>query len=302
MDQYLELKKIIRKGKRIQNPENLYDLLIKYFSDVYNDNIARELYFVGMYYGLISEASTLKKIGQSQPKKLTRERVRQAINTVLNKIREYKTINYSDPFTKTKEIFENIFTQNNFIRAEDLLKKEYFTPFKKNIKGLISFLNDCGIRQIAYRKKYYFYSQNFNRKNIIKEIQKENKILRRENTIKNMLNKAKTVTYVPFEVRSHLLDYANKHCLNLNSLYEKILIEYMKQKPYEAIDYVFSKTKSWKARKGKAKWQQIGIYIDKDLFSSIRDTVLNIRKNLNKNVSIMNFIYQAFVWHYEMNK
>lgn len=301
MIQYPLLNKIIKKGKKITNPENLVDLLIKYFSDVFNDNIARELYFVGLYYGLVDNAMTLENIGKAQPQVLTRERVRQIIDSVLNKIKNVNISGYDNPFSKTQEIFTNILKDKSFLRIEDLLEEEYFSGFKKNVKGLIAFLNDCGIRQIAYRKKYYFYLKSFNRKDIVQFIQKENKSLRREKTVENMSHKAKTVTYVPDEVRNHLLNYAQKNKLNLNPLYEEILNNYMDAKPYVSPDYVFSRTKSWKARKGKAQWQQIGIYIEKDIFISIKNAVTTIKKDLKKNVSLMSFICQAFVWHYEKN-
>jgi len=301
MIQYPLLNKIIKKGKKITNPENLVDLLIKYFSDVFNDNIARELYFVGLYYGLVDNAMTLENIGKAQPQVLTRERVRQIIDSVLNKIKNVEITGYDNPFYKTKEVFTDILKDNSFLRIEDLLEEEYFSGFKKNVKGLIAFLNDCGIRQIAYRKKYYFYLESFNRKDIVQFIQKENKSLRREKTVENMSHKAKTVTYVPDEVRNHLLNYAQKNKINLNPLYEEILNNYMDEKPYVAPDYVFSRTKSWKARKGKAQWQQIGIYIEKDIFISIKNAVTTIKKDLKKNVSLMSFICQAFVWHYEKN-
>jgi hypothetical protein len=301
MTQYSALNKIVKKGRTIESPKNLGEYLIKYFSDVHSDNISRELYFVGLYYGLVAEAMTLENIGKAQPQQLTRERVRQIIDSVLNKVKEHPIKGYTDPFIKTQEMFAIVLAKNSFIRIEDLLKNDYFAPFKKNVKGLISFLNDCGIRQIAYRKKYYFYPETYVRKDIVQSIQKENKTLRREKTIENMTHKAKTVTYVPDEVRTHLLNYSQKHKLNLNPLYETILTKYMEKKPYEAADYVFSRTKSWKARKGKAKWQQIGIYIDKDIFSLIKTNVASIKKDLKKNVSLMSFICQAFVWHYEQN-
>lgn len=301
MTQYSALNKIIKKGRTIESPKNLGEYLIKYFSDVHNENISRELYFVGLYYGLVADAMTLENIGKSQPQQLTRERVRQIIDSVLGKIKNHPIKGYTDPFIKTQEMFSIALGKNTFIRIEDLIKHDYFTSFKKNVKGLISFLNDCGIRQIAYRKKYYFYPETYVRKDIVQSIQKENKTLRREQTIENMTHKAKTVTYVPDEVRTHLLNYSQKHKLNLNPLYETILTKYIEKKPYEAESYVFSRTKSWKARKGKAKWQQIGIYIDKDIFYEIKETVASIKKDLRKNVSLMSFICQAFVWHYEQN-
>ncbi len=301
MTQYPALIKIIKKGKKLEQPNNVSDYLTKYFSDVYNDNISRELYFVGLYYGLVSDAMTLENIGKSQSQPLTRERVRQIIDAVLNKIKNQPLKGYESPFDKSKEIFNLILEKNSFIRLEELIKNEFFSSFKKNVKGLIAFLNDCGVRQIAYRKKYYFYPETLVRKDIVQLIQKENKTLRREKTLENMTQKSKTVTYVPDEVRSHLLKYAETNKIHLNPLYEKILTSYIQAKPFESADYVFSRTKSWKARKGKAQWQQIGIYIDKSIFSLIKSNVINIKKDLKKNVSLMSFICQAFVWHYEQN-
>ena len=125
---------------------------------------------------------------------------------------------------------------------------------------------------------------------------------RREKTLEKMSHKAKTVTYVPDEIRQHLLDYAEKTKSNLNPMYENILKSFIEKKPYEIESYEFSKTKSWKARKGKAQWQQIGIYIEKDIFELIKENVKFIKTDLNKKVSLMSFICQAFVWHSEKNK
>lgn len=64
-------------------------------------------------------------------------------------------------------LFKEILKDNSFLRAEDLLTHVYFSKFKKNIKGLIAFLNDCGVRQIAYRKNYYFYLDTLKRKSVV---------------------------------------------------------------------------------------------------------------------------------------
>lgn len=303
MTQYNALIKMIKKGKKLSTPVHLGDVLVKEISDIYNDSIARELHFLSLYYGLTGSAMTLEAIGKTQEHPLTRERVRQIIDSVLEKLKKFSSIEYENPFIKTKEVFlKNLGQEKHFLRIEELLKDDYFSAFKKNIKGLIAFFNDCGIRQIAYRKKYYFYSDSLSRKEVVQAIQKENKSLRREKTLEKMSHKAKTVTYVPDEVRLHLLDYAQKKNINLNPLYESILQEFMDIKPYMQTEYVFSRTKSWKARKGKAQWQQIGIYIEKDIFDLIRSNVKDIKKDLQKNVSLMSFICQSFVWHYEKNQ
>lgn len=296
MSNYIELQKIIKKGKKIELTDNLFDSLLKEISLNSNSKNLRELHFLTSYYGLQSKALTLEAIGNSQENPLTRERVRQIIDSATGPL---KVGDESNPYNKVKVIFNEILGEKSFLRAEDLLAHTYFIKFSKNIKGLIAFLNDCDIRQIAYRKNYYFYLSTLKRKSIVSQIQKENKSLRRLQTEDKMSQKSKTVTYVPNEVRDFLLKYSEKHHVNLNPLYEKILLEFILRKPFESPDFTFARTKSWKARKGKAQWQQIGIYIDKSVFYTVKEQVRIIKKDLNKNVSLMSFICQAFVWFYE---
>jgi hypothetical protein len=302
MSNYTGLQKIIKKGKKIVSPINLQESLQKQISENYNDKISREFHFLTLYYGLQGKAMTLENIGQAQENPLTRERVRQIIDSVIEPLQSFKSEAYINPYLHSVTVFDEILgTERSFLRLEELTENAYFTDFLKNVKGLIAFLNDCGIRQIAYRKNYYFYPSRLERKNVIQDIQKENKNIRREHTLEKMSLKSKTVTYVPDEVRKHLLVFAEKHKMNLNPLYEQILNDFMEQKPYASEEYVFSRTKSWKARKGKAKWQQIGIYIERCIFDNIKDDVQAIKRDLKKSVSLMSFICQAFVWHYEKN-
>lgn len=298
MNNFQGLQKIIKKGRKIVTPVTLVDSLYKQISDFYKEKNARELNFLTLYYGFQGKAMTLEAIGESQEQPLTRERVRQIIDGILKSLKKEQH-NYDNPYEKANTLFENILQERSFLRLDELLKESSFVDFKKNIKGLIAFLNDRVIRQIAYRKNYYFYPKRYDRKLVVSAIQKENKVLRREHTLEKMSLKAKTVTYVPDEVREHLLQYAHKKDFNLNPLYETILNDFMKSKPYLEQSFVFSRTKSWKARKGKAQWQQIGIYIDRSIFDTIKEDVKQIKKELNKSVSLMSFICQAFVWHYE---
>ncbi len=298
---YIELNKIVKKGKKIEHPKTLSESLLKYFSNIFREEISRELDFVATYYGLTGTALTLEKIGESQPNKLTRERVRQIIDGTLKKTKPL--IEEQDsPFVLAEKEFFNILGNSMFLRLNDLTKIDFFKEFKKNTRGLISFLNDCGIRQVAYRKQYYFYPKSFDRKSVVASIQKENKSIRREKTVSNMSKKAKTVTYVPNEVREFLLGYSNKNKIHLNPLYELILNQFIVSKPYLNNNFEFAKTKSWKARKGKAMWQQVGIYIDRDVFDKVRDAVISIKKDMKKNVSLMSFICQSFVWFHNQNK
>ena len=299
MSNYNELQKIIKKGKKVETTNNLYDALIKEVSLKSNSKNLRELHFLTSYYGLQGKALTLEGIGNIQENPLTRERVRQIIDSATQPL---KNDNNDNPYKKSAIIFKEILGENSFLRSDELLKHEYFEKFKRNIKGLIAFLNDCNIRQIAYRKNYYFYLNTLERKNVVNQIQKENKNLRREQTLEKMSQKSKTVTYVPNEVRDYLLKYSEKNHLNLNPLYEHILLEFIDKKPFNHPEFTFSRTKSWKARKGKAQWQQIGIYINKSVFSAVKESVKTIKNDLNKNVSLMSFICQSFVWFYESQK
>jgi hypothetical protein len=296
---YDELQKIIKKGRKIKVIDNLFDALLKEISVKSNSKNLRELNFLTCYYGLQGKALTLEAIGNSQEKHLTRERVRQIIDSATQLLKEEDE---SNPYQKSVVIFKELLGNKSFLRSVELLNHIYFSKFKKNIKGLIAFLNDCNIKQIAYRKKYYFYPNTLKRKFVITQIQKENKTLRRQQTEEKMSRKSKTVTYVPNEIREYLLKYSEKYQINLNSLYEKILLEFIDKKPFEHPEFNFLKTKSWKARKGKAQWQQIGIYIDKSIFLKVKDKIKEIKKDLDKNVSLMSFICQSFIWFYENHK
>lgn len=299
MSNYNELQKIIKKGKKIESADNLLDALFKEISLRSNSKNLRELHFLTLYYGLQGVALTLEAIGSVQDNPLTRERVRQIIDCATKPLKNGEENN---AYTKSYKIFKEMLGDKPFLRAQDLLAHEYFSKFKKNIKGLIAFLNDCNVRQIAYRKNYYFYLNVLTRKTVVAQIQKDNKNLRRQKTEEKMSQKAKTVTYVPNEVRDYLLKYSEKYHINLNPLYEKILLDFIIKKPFEHEDFNFSRTQSWKARKGKAQWQQIGIYINKNVFHIVKDQVKHIKKDLNKNVSLMSFICQSFVWFHENNK
>lgn len=299
MSQYLDLTKIIKKGKKIEQPSDLQESLIKHIAKHHSDSVQRELDFLTLYYGLRNgnDVMTLEAIGKAQEPNLTRERVRQIIDSILSPLKNDSQTH--NPYRDSHFLFGELLGNKKFLRNEQIFEHPYFYPFKKNIKGFIAFMNDCGIRQIAYRKNYYFYPSNFKREEIVDEIQKDNKLTRRIKTLEKMSQKAKTVTYVPNDVREYLLKASEQNNLNLNPLYEEIIKEFVAQKPFLKKNFEFSKTKSWKARKGKAQWQQIGIYIEKEIFDMIKDNVESLKLNLNKRVSLMSFICQAFVWHKE---
>lgn len=312
--QYNALKTLVRKGKKTSKPNTLYEYLCRGISEIYSESIARDIYFLCLYYGLVrhtnsNEALTLEAIGLTQEPNLSRERIRQIIDNTIKKLDNFfKTEsnldkNFLDPYKYTNKKFQQILaTQDTlFLRIESLIKDDFFKDFSNNFKGLIAFCNDCNIKQIAYRKKYYLYPKHVNRIEITDIIQKSNKIIRREETLDKMNQKAKTVTYVPTEIREHLHSFAQANGYNLNPLYEKILLDFIEQKPYlKDKKCCFSKTQSWKARMGKAEWQQIGIYIHKDVFHKVQEASQAIHLELLKKVSLMSFVCQAFIWHYEL--
>lgn len=312
MSQYNALKAIIRKGKKNRQPDNLVDYLYRGISEIYTEQIARDIYFLCLYYGFVKhpssdEALTLEAIGKTQDPTLSRERIRQIIDTTIKKIQKFFITensldkNFLNPFVFSNKNFQQnlAYKDTLFLPIESLLKEPFFSGFSKNHKGFIAFCNDCGIKQIAYRKKYYLYPKNISREEIIVIIQQSNKVLRRENTLQKMSQKAKTVTYVPSEVRQHLLNFSKVNDYNLNPLYEQVLLDFIKYKPYTDKNFNFSRTQSWKARMGKAEWQQIGIYINKDVFDTIQKAVADAQTYAFKKISLMSFICQAFVWHYE---
>lgn len=292
------VSKILKKGSKTITPITPYELLIKTISETEKNTNEREIYFLILYYGLSVEGVTLEKIGESREQKLTRERVRQIIYNTLSKL---KKIN-PDINNFGLSCFDKALGENKYISFVNLTKNENFKEFAKSGKGLVSFLNDCNVKQVAYRKKIYFYKQEENRNDIIKLIQTENKISRRASTLANMNKKAKTVTYVPKDIKEFLQKESKVKKLNLNCLYENIMEDFISVSPFYEDNYSFTKTKSWKARKGKAEWAQIGIYMDKKVFNNIKNTIKKIEEK-NPNISLMGFICQGFMWYKEkMNK
>lgn len=307
MSNLVDLHKLLKKSTNYsadQQEKSLKHALVKSLYNAHqselinNKNIEREILFLAMYYGIIEPALTLEAIGKIQPQELTRERVRQIINSALPVVKEQGA-----PYLKAKAIIVKLLEEkdSNFLVLKDIVNFPYFEGFKKNSKGLIAFLNDCGIKQVAYRKDYYLYLPEVKRSDVIKAIQKHNKNIRKTQTMSNMSLKAKTVTYVPEEVKKFLSDTAKEKNLGLNELYEKIFNEFIEKNPYKDLSYTFGKTQSWKSRKGMAQWEQIGIYIEKNLFDKLKNIVKKL-KNKNNNVSFMAFISQSFIWYCNQHK
>lgn len=285
------------KGERPVSHPTLRSDLVEAMRSCLSESNARSFNYMIAYYGLASGTGmTLESIGTKIADGLTRERVRQIIDTGLHPLLKQET--QPDfphkPYKEAAKKFEEILQgqSGDFIRMEDYLKNKYLEPFAENKKGLIAFLNDAGIRQVVYRGERYLYADRLSRRQAIESIQAENKKTRRSKTLEKMDQMAKTVTYVPVETREFLLEHANKEGLALNRLYEKILHDFMSEEPCKHAQE-FPKTQSWRARQGKAEWNQVGIYIDRMVFERVKDRAGKVVPN---GVSNMSYICQAFVW------
>jgi|SRR5476651_404291 len=258
----------------------------------------RGLNFMLAYYGLAGQqAKTLEAIGKNVDEPLTRERVRQIIDGALGTLLEReKSANKRAPraYLKAREAFEKECAKANakFLPLSRLSALAYFDGFERNEKGLIAFLSDAGVRQVVYRSERYVYPQSLGRKEAIEQIQACNKKERRARTVEKMQQMAKTVTYVPAQTRDALAEHAQKEAMPLNRLYETILLRFMDEKPYRGAQD-FAKTKSWRARQGKAQWRQVGIYIDKEIFEQAKEEAARVSAG---RVSNMSYICHAFVW------
>lgn len=286
------------KGEKTGGPTTLRSDLIGAMRACLSESNARSFNYMIAYYGLSSgQGMTLESIGEKVAGGLTRERVRQIIDTALTPLMKHESQESSEhkPYSSALKKFEDILKGRDgaFIRLDEYLKDGYIASFKENQKGLIAFLNDAGIRQVVYRGDRYLYSDSMSRREAIESIQAENKKTRRTKTIEKMDQMAKTVTYVPVETRQFLLDHAEEEGVALNRLYEKILREFMNLMPYKE-SKEFQKTQSWRARQGKAEWNQVGIYIEKDVFEQVKERAGEVSPD---GVSNMSYICQAFVWY-----
>jgi hypothetical protein len=258
----------------------------------------RGLGFMLAYYGLAGRrALTLEAIGRGASEPLTRERVRQIIDGALATLLERERAGGKKApkaYAKAKEAFEKecARSQAGFLPLAKLSALPYFEGFAENEKGLIAFLSDAGVRQVVYRGERYVYPQALGREAAIEQIQASNKKQRRARTVEKMKQMAKTVTYVPEQTREALAAHAQSEGVALNRLYESILLRFIEEKPYQNAQD-FAKTKSWRARQGKAQWRQVGIYIDKRIFEQAKEAAGRVSAG---RVSNMSFICHAFVW------
>lgn len=290
------------KGEKPGGPVSLRNDLIEAMRACLSESNARSFNYMIAYYGLQSgQGMTLESIGTSIAGGLTRERVRQIIDAGLHPLlkQEEQADFPHKPYKEAAKKFEEILRgqPGDFIRVEDYVKDKYVAPFAQNRKGLIAFLNDAGIRQVVYRGESYLYADRLTRRQAIESIQAENKKARRSKTLEKMDQMAKTVTYVPIETREFLLDHADENGVALNRLYEKILQDFMSREPFKSA-HEFPKTQSWRARQGKAEWNQVGIYIDRMIFDEVKERAGKVAPN---GVSNMSYICQAFVWFASSN-
>lgn len=259
-------------------------------------NNARGFKYMMHYYGLAGAPGlTLEAIGKDVAGGLTRERVRQIIDSALGVLLKAEGAPEAElrPYLETKERFDSLLAASGqqFLRLSNFIDEAHFSGFGVDLKGFIAFLNDASIRQVVYRDAHYIYPKTLDRRDAIELVQVENKKTRRAKTVEKMGKMAKTVTYVPLDAREHLLSESKHREMPLNRLYEKILKQFMAKNPCK-ISEDFEKTQSWRARKGKAEWSQVGIYIDKDVFDQVKAAAARVKP---EPISNMSFICQAFV-------
>ena len=253
---------------------------------------SRSFAYMIHYYGLSgAPGMTLEAIGSTIAGGLTRERVRQIIDGALGAL--LKAEGSEGPYARARQRFEHLLEASGkkFLAMSSLLADSYFEGFGSEPKGIIAFLNDAGIRQVVYRGAHYIYPKSLARQEAIALVQAENKRARRSATVEKMKTMAKTVTYVPQDARAKLLEEAAAREMPLNRLYERIL-EVFISKPPCSTSKEFEKTQSWRARKGKAEWSQVGIYIDREIFEQVREAAAAVRP---EPISNMSYISQAFV-------
>ena len=293
------LKDFLNKSMLNEKRESITFKLFSLMESILTSSNARSFKYMISYYGLNgSPALTLEGIGEKlSENKLTRERVRQIIDNGLRQLLKAEDINkILTPYKDIQNNFKTIInkTNLNFTKLndfEDLISLGGIS-LNKDKRGVIAFLNDAGIKQVVYRGEHYIYPENVKRNSAIINIQSVNKKQRRSETLKKMEDMAKTVTYVPVNVKEKLHKMAQKKKIHLNRMYENIIIDFIDQKPFnESSDFV--KTQSWKARRGKADWSQIGIYIDKSIYEKAQELAKKIKPT---KISNMAFICQAFIW------
>lgn len=261
-----------------------------------SNNNARGFKYMMHYYGLNGEPGmTLESIGKNVAGGLTRERVRQIIDGALGVLlkAEVGAGQALVPYRDTRQRFEALLagSEQQFLPLSSFMEIDYFASFGADPKGFIAFLNDAGIRQVVYRGAHYIYPKKLDRREAIELVQVENKKTRRAKTVEKMDKMAKTVTYVPGEVREFLLNESKRRAVPLNRLYEKILAQFIAKSPCK-LSEDFEKTQSWRARKGKAEWSQVGIYIDKAIFDQVKAAAVKVKPD---PISNMSYICQAFV-------
>lgn len=289
------MDEVLAVSARNESAHGLFGQLLALIKSSLAGNNARGFKYMMHYYGLGGEVGlTLEAIGTDVAQGLTRERVRQIIDSALSVLLRAEAGSAAQcPYRDTKARFDALLAGSgkSFLRLSEFMAQDYFKGFGSDPKGFIAFLNDAGIRQVVYRGAHYIYPKTLDRREAIEFVQLENKKSRRAKTMDKMSRMAKTVTYVPLETREFLLMDAKRRAVPLNRLYEKVLAQFIAKTPGKCSED-FERTQSWRARKGKAEWSQVGIYIDKDVFDQVKAAAAKVQP---EPISNMSYICQAFV-------
>jgi len=288
---------------------DVLDDLDFYWSQPKTRRLSTAFNLMRQYYN----GKTLESIGANKELGLTRERVRQIINYGVQNIRQsekkvklndLKSIDSSpSPYARVYSYFLLFLKEEKrqFVSLDLFLNNDYFKSLKSHKRGLISLLNDVGIRQILYRNQYYLYqkSDNYTKEELIKEIQGFNREQRHERTLKKMMQMSKTVTWIPNAVRQSLSRISEKLKVKLGGIYELAIEEFKKANLYDlqngknsrsqVCDYFDVLMKDYN-NNGTATETQVGVYISREV-ANIARTEADLC-----GISFMSFLRAAFVW------
>jgi hypothetical protein len=288
-----ELDQLIQKEVRPWKESLRLSLLLN-LKEVWSDKRARSIYFLMKYYGLLGPGLTLEEIGQQEKKPLTRERVRQLLEEMIKVLRaKEKETGHRGP--NPFEMVKGWYTQQiqltgaTFASLKELMDTPLTLGFEDE-KGVCAFLKDADIKQAIYRNQKYLYVSVEKRKGIIQEIQSFNKKERKAKTEKRAQEMAKTVTYVPYEVKQAIVREQERVGEPLNRMYENILSVFAQKSPWKKHPMFFEKTKSWRFRKDKTDWVQIGLYIKRESYDQAKAC------SKAAGVSLMSYICRAVAW------
>lgn len=244
-----------------------------------NLRLARNISFVRSYYGLAPNGSlqkpmTLDEIGKTQNPVLTRERVRQVIESTVAQIRG-NALDHSGHELAAEDIYGAatrcvqealaLGAKKGYpvVSFSALLALPLFKGFAPSVdgesggdgdtpnhRGLVAFLDHCGFEQVHHRGERYVHHPSVARGHVLELIKKHSKVASLHQRQAKSAQKIKTVTYVPVDTKDALVSWAGITGQRLNALYERTILDFISscRTQYLRPDFVPTRTKSWQTR------------------------------------------------------